>query len=139
MAAKKTMRMMRTVLLIMASCLAWLGAGAKQYEGAHLKFESSFHNFGSVPRRGGDLVWEFEYTNDGSAPLVIVRAQTTCSCLKVSHSKRPLAPGETAVIRVVYEPHKNEPGAFSKVIQIYSNSVSGRELITVCGNSLDTE
>jgi hypothetical protein len=57
----------------------------------------------------------------------------------VSHSKRPLAPGETAVIRVVYEPHKNEPGTFSKVIQIYSNSVSGRELITVCGNSLDTE
>ena len=48
-------------------------------------------------------------------------------------------PGETAVIRVVYEPHKNEPGAFSKVIQVYSNSVSGRELITVCGNSLDTE
>lgn len=95
--------------------------------GAHLKFESSFHNFGSVPRWGGDLVWEFEYTNDGSAPLVIVRAQTTCSCLKVSHSKRPLAPGETAVIRVVYEPHKNEPGTFSKVIQIYSNSVSGRE------------
>ena len=25
------------------------------------------------------------------------------------------------------------------LIQIYSNSVSGRELITVCGNSLDTE
>lgn len=137
--AAKTTRMIRTILLIAASCLAWLGAGAQQYEGAHLKFESSFHNFGSVPRWGGDLVWEFEYTNDGSAPLVIVRAQTTCSCLKVSHSKRPLAPGETAVIRVVYEPHKNEPGAFSKVIQIYSNSVSGRELITVCENSLDTE
>ena len=107
--AAKTTRMIRTILLIAASCLAWLGAGAQQYEGAHLKFESSFHNFGSVPRWGGDLVWEFEYTNDGSAPLVIVRAQTTCSC------------------------------TFSKVIQIYSNSVSGRELITVCGNSLDTE
>ena len=79
--AAKTTRMIRTILLIAASCLAWLGAGAQQYEGAHLKFESSFHNFGSVPRRGGDLVWEFEYTNDGSAPLVIVRAQTTCSCL----------------------------------------------------------
>lgn len=112
--AAKTTRMIRTILLIAASCLAWLGAGAQQYEGAHLKFESSFHNFGSVPRWGGDLVWEFEYTNDGSAPLVIVRAQTTCSCLKVSHSKRPLAPGETAVIRVVYEPHKNEPGHFQQ-------------------------
>ena len=64
--AAKTTRMIRTILLIAASCLAWLGAGAQQYEGAHLKFESSFHNFGSVPRWGGDLVWEFEYTTDGS-------------------------------------------------------------------------
>lgn len=51
--AAKTTRMIRTILLIAASCLAWLGAGAQQYEGAHLKFESSFHNFGSVPRWEG--------------------------------------------------------------------------------------
>lgn len=123
----------------MASCLLWQVADAQEYQGAHLKLESAYHNFGDIPRKGGDLSWEFEYTNDGTAPLVLLRTQTTCSCLKVNHPKRPLAPGQTAKIRVIYEPHKNEPGTFSKVIQLYSNSTGGRELITVCGNSLDTK
>ena len=29
------------------------------------------------------------------------------------------------------------PGAFNKVIQVYSNSVDGRDVITVQGNSID--
>ena len=37
----------------------------------------------------------------------------------------------------MYEPHKSEPGAFNKVIQVYSNSVDGRDVITVQGNSID--
>ena len=41
------------------------------------------------------------------------------------------------MIRIVYEPHKSEPGAFNKVIQVYSNSVDGRDVITVQGNSID--
>lgn len=132
-----TMKILRAIGWSILFGLLWTGVEAQEYEGAHLKLESAFHNFGDVPRKGGNLVWEFEYTNDGTAPLVIVRTQTTCSCVKVSYSKRPLAPGETATLRVVYEPHKNEPGSFSKVIQIFSNSVTGRELVTVCGNSIE--
>ncbi|HJA99523.1 MAG TPA: DUF1573 domain-containing protein [Candidatus Alistipes avicola] len=131
------MKILRAIGWSILFGLMWTGVSAQEYEGAHLKMESAFHNFGDIPRKGGNLVWEFEYTNDGTAPLVIVRTQTTCSCVKVSFPKRPLAPGETATLRVVYEPHKNEPGTFSKVIQIFSNSVTGRELVTVCGNSID--
>lgn len=92
-----------------------------------------------MPRKGGDLVHEFRFTNDGTAPLVILRAMTSCSCLKTSYPKRPVAPGDSGVIRVVYEPHKSEPGVFNKVIQIYSNSADGRDIITVQGNSIDGE
>ena len=48
-----------------------------------------------------------------------------------------MAPGAEGSIRVVYEPHKSEPGVFNKVIQIYSNSTGGREVVTVQGNSLE--
>ena len=41
------------------------------------------------------------------------------------------------MIRIVYEPLKSEPGTFNKVLQIYSNSVTGRELLTVQGNSVE--
>ena len=40
-------------------------------------------------------------------------------------------PGGQGVIRITYEPHKSEPGVFNKVIQVYSNSVDGRDVITV--------
>lgn len=107
------------------------------YEGAHLRMDRPMYNFGDVARKGGDLIHDFKLVNDGSTPLVITRVITSCSCLKASFPKKPVKAGDTAIIRITYEPNKSEPGVFHKVIQIYSNSVSGRHVITVQGNSLD--
>ena len=129
---------MRYILLILSACLLFGAAHAgKPAKGAHLKMDNPTYDFGDVPRKGGDLVHEFKFVNDGTAPLVIVRVITSCSCLGASFSKRPVAPADSGVIRIVYEPHKSEPGAFNKVIQVYSNSVDGRDVITVQGNSID--
>ena len=118
---------------------AYAGKPAADEKGAHLRLEETSWDFGDVPRRGGDLVHEFRFVNDGTTPLVILRVVTSCSCLKASFSKRPVAPADSGVIRIVYEPHKSEPGTFNKVIQIYSNSVDGRDILTVQGNSIDGE
>jgi hypothetical protein len=144
---------MRTLLLTILGCLAFTAghagaaqnpapetAGAQQdakARGAHLRMEVAGHDFGDVPRKGGDLVREFTFTNDGTAPLVVTRVITSCSCLKASFPKRPVPPGGQGVIRITYEPHKSEPGVFNKVIQVYSNSVDGRDVITVQGNSIE--
>ena len=90
-----------------------------------------------LPRKGGDLVKDFTFANDGTVPLVITRVVTSCSCLRASFPKRPVPPGGEAAVRIVYEPHKSDPGVFHKVIQIYSNSVDGRHVITVQGCSVD--
>ena len=68
-----------------------------------------------------------------------LRVRTSCTCTKASFSKRPVAPGERGVVKVIYEPHKKEPGAFSKVIQIFSTSIEGRNVLTVRGNSIDVK
>lgn len=129
---------MRHILLTLSACLLFGAADAgKPAKGAHLKMDNPTYDFGDVPRKGGDLVHEFKFVNDGTAPLVIVRVITSCSCLSASFSKRPVEPADSGVIRIVYEPHKSEPGAFNKVIQVYSNSVDGRDVITVQGNSID--
>ena len=118
---------MRHILLTLSACLAFAaGYAEKPVKGAHLRLENATYNFGDVPRKGGDLVREFRFVNDGTAPLVLVRVITSCSCLKASFSKRPVEPADSGVIRITYEPHKSEPGAFNKVIQVYSNSVDGR-------------
>lgn len=124
----------------MIGCLLLGAAEAKKPQGAAvLELQHATYDFGDVPRRGGDLIHEFAFTNTGTVPLVLTRVVTSCSCLKASFAKRPVAPGESGVIRITYEPHKSEPGAFNKVIYIYSNTASGRDLVTVQGNSLPEE
>lgn len=149
--------MCRKLLLLIACALSCIPAAAQRRAeriradsiaascagrvagGAHLHFEETTYDFGDIPRRGGDLVREFAFVNDGTEPLVILRALTSCTCTKVNYPKRPVKPGERGVIKIIYEPHKKEPGAFSKVIQIFSTSVEGRNVLTVRGNSIDTK
>ena len=131
---------MKILLLTILACLAFAaGYAEKPVKGAHLRLENATYNFGDVSRKGGDLVREFRFVNDGTAPLVLVRVITSCSCLKASYSKRPIPPGGTGVIRITYEPYKSEPGTFYKVIQVYSNSTEGRTVLTVQGSSYDDE
>ncbi len=146
---------MRTLLLTLLGCLAFTAghagaaqnpapetAGAQQdakARGAHLRMEVAGHDFGDVPRKGGDLVRRIYLyqRRHGAARRDARHHISSCSCLKASYSKRPVAPGESGTISIIYEPHKSEPGVFNKVIQIYSNSVDGRDVITVQGNSID--
>ncbi len=105
--------------------------------GPHMTFERTSHDFGDVARHGGDLIKEFRFVNDGDAPLVIKKITKSCSCLTVTYSRRPVLPGESAVIKIKYEPHKIEAGIFHRVIQIYTNVSDDVRLITIQGNSVD--
>ena len=102
-------------------------------------FDRVIHDFGDVPRKGGDLVKEFRFVNKGDAPLVIKKITKSCSCMSVVYSRKPVMPGEAAVIKIKYEPHKVEPGIFHKAIQIYSNESTEVRLITIQGNSVDNK
>ena len=128
------------LLLLFVMPAAWAQTDSKaESGGAAIRLHEVHHNFGDVARRGGDLVYELHYTNEGDQPLVLTRVVTSCSCLKAHFQHRPIKAGDEGVIRIVYEPQKSEPGAFSKVIQIYSNSASGRVIFTVQGNALEGE
>lgn len=108
-------------------------------QGARLRMERAFHDFGEVPRKGGNLVCDFPFVNDGTVPLVITRVVTSCSCIKASFPRRPVAPGAKGCVRITYEPLKSEPGTFHKVIQVFSNAEGGLQVITVQGCSVDEE
>ncbi len=128
---------MNKFLILALCCFSLVTARAEEPQGAHLRLDNPTYDFGDAPRKGGDLIHEFAFRNDGTSPLVLLRVLTSCSCLKANYPKQPIAPGASGVIRITYEPHKSEPGAFNKVIQIYSNSTPNRDVLTVQGNSID--
>ena len=130
---------MRRICLCLISMFFAVGVGAQEKSGPRMTFDSATHNFGEVARKGGDLVKEFRFVNDGDEPLVIKKITKSCSCMSVVYSRKPVMPGESAVIKIKYEPHKVEPGIFHKAIQIYSNESTEVRLITIQGNSMDNK
>ncbi len=129
--------MTRLLITLLLGALLTGSAAAKQPAGARLVLKETSYDFGAVARRGGDLVHTFVFTNEGTTPLVVTRVQTSCSCLKAQFSRKPVAPGASGEIRIVYEPHKGEAGSFHRVIQVYSNCSEGRHMLTVQGSSYD--
>ena len=118
---------------------AAVAAAPAPVHGAVLQLSETLHDFGDVPRRGGDLSCEITFTNAGDTPLVVSRIVTSSSCLRATCSRRPVAPGRSGVIRIVYQPLKSEAGTFSRVIQLGSNAQAGDTQITVCGHSFDAD
>ena len=129
--------MKKILIVIFVSVLSLFSAAAQPPDGAHLKLDAATLDFGDVQRRGGDLVREIGFVNDGSSPLVILSVTTSCSCLKADYSRKPVAAGERGVIKIIFEARKMELGVFHRVIQVRSNSTDGVNLIAVQGNSLE--
>ena len=128
---------MKRFLLCVLLIVVAVSVSAQSKKGPVMVFDRTSHDFGDVPRKGGDLIKEFRFVNEGDAPLVIKKITKSCSCMDVDYSRKPVKPGESGVIKVTYQPHKVEAGIFNKVLQIYNNSSDEVRLITIQGNSLD--
>jgi hypothetical protein len=59
------------------------------------------------------------------------------SCLKIEFSRKPVAVGESAEIRLILESKKVDIGVFRRIVQIRSNSVGGTEILTIKGVAKD--
>ena len=131
---------MRFLLMLLWCVVAVLPLRAeerKEYKGAHISFEQTECDFGEVSRRGADKTCVFRFVNDGTEPLVVLSATTTCSCLKTEFSRKPIAVGESGEVKLSLESKKVDKGVFRRIVQIRSNSVGGTEIITIKGISKD--
>ncbi len=128
---------MKKILVCMLFALMSQGVVAQEKVGPKMTFDSATHNFGDVERKGGDLVKEFRFVNDGDEPLVIKKITKSCSCTTVSYSRKPVMPGQSGVISIKYEPHKVEEGVFNRVIQIYTNASNKARILAIQGNSIE--
>lgn len=85
-----------------------------------LVFEESEHDFGRVVA-GEQVVWYFQYRNEGDAPLMIKKASASCGCTVPEFDRQPLAPGEKSTLKVVYN-STGRSGLESKTVTIESNA-----------------
>lgn len=62
----------------------------------------------------------FRLSNTGTAPLLVHDVRPSCGCTGVEWSRRPLPPGKTLEIKIVFEP--NSLGRFMKSIDVVCNT-----------------
>ena len=90
------------------------------------------HDFGVINENDGDATCEFRFVNTGTDSVTIVRARASCGCTTPKYSQSPIAPGDTTIISVSYDP-VGRPGRFKKSIYINTSASDERETLQVSG------
>jgi len=95
------------------------------------------HDYGTV-KYGANGNCEFVVTNTGNEPLIISSVKGSCSCMVPSWSKEPIAPGQSAIIKVKYDTQR--PGPISKSLTVLSNAINEpTKLLRIIGKVLPRE
>ena len=100
----KTVKIACSLLGIAGVCLGWPGCGNGAASASPEIETDTLIDLGKFPI-SRDTVFNVVYRNAGTEPLQIDRIETTCGCLSVvSLRPRPLAPGDTASVRLRVHP-----------------------------------
>jgi len=91
-----------------------------QEKKAEINFETDVIDYGELAH-GADGTREFKFTNTGNAPLIIIKAYSTCGCTVPTPPKDPIMPGKSGVIKVKYNT-KLPGGPIRKTITVYTNA-----------------
>lgn len=83
-------------------------------------FKNAVHDFGKVSEDAGTVSCEFSFKNQGDAPFIIQRVQTSCGCTTPDYTKEPVLPGKEGKIKVTYST-VGRPGTFNKDVTVFSN------------------
>lgn len=110
---------MRKIIFLMMLVLA-MTLHAADGQGACIEFKATQHDFGTINEDGPKVTCEFEFTNTGDAPLVIVSAKSACGCTKPEYPSEPIAPGAKSKITVKFNP-RNQLGEVHKSVTVRTN------------------
>lgn len=109
---------MKKIALILTGALCALAMGAKGRP--DIQFNELKHDFGYVKEADGKVKFAFVYHNTGDAPLAVNSVSAPCSCTSAKFSSKPVAPGDSAVVNVTFDP-KGMGGGFIRSISVWTN------------------
>ncbi len=101
-----------------------------------IRFDSDSYDFGRIIQ-GKEIDHQFEFTNTGSAPLVINNVEVTCGCTTPFYPFIPIEPGERGKISVHFS-SKGRLGNQNPTITVYTNTDPGTFELHLKG-IIDTE
>jgi hypothetical protein len=92
-------------------------------------FREYEHDFGKVTE-GEKVSCVFNFENQGTSDLVITSATTSCGCTVPEYDSKPIAPGKTGKLEVVFDT-SGRNGMQTKTITVKSNAVTPVVLLKI--------
>ena len=114
------MKKMILIAAILLNTVVFAQAGPK----IEFKDKDNTIDYGKVTKEEDNGVRVFEFTNTGTAPLIINNVQSSCGCTVPSKPTEPIAPGKTGKIEVKYNMN---PGPIRKTITVETNAINAEE------------
>lgn len=130
---ERNMKRIGILILVILGAVSSIMAAEK--ERAQIKFEQTIFDFGNIKEDGGKVTHEFKFTNTGNAPLTINSAKAECGCTRPEYPQKEIAPGESGVIKVTYNP-LGRPGGFTKVVTVRCSGNPGKVNLKIRGTVL---
>ena len=121
--------MMKKTVLVLFLGLISLGIYAQEAT-AKIEFKSETIDYGEIDK-GSDGVRVFEFTNTGTAPLVISNVRSSCGCTIPKKPEEPIMPGKMGKIEVKYD--TNRVGPIRKAITVTSNADTPTKVLKIKG------
>jgi hypothetical protein len=87
---------------------------------ARIVFNEYEHSFGKVAE-GEKVSCTFTFENKGTGNLIVKSASTTCGCTIPKYDKKPIAPGGSGTLEVIFDT-TGKNGMQTKTITVNSNA-----------------
>lgn len=98
--------------------------------GPKLEFETETVDFGTIAQ-DSEPFRTIKIKNVGDEPLLITNARGSCGCTVPTVPKKPIAPGESAEMKVRYDTKRL--GAINKTVTLTTNEKNAMKTIRVVG------
>ena len=107
------------VALVCAGCAGNQTKTEAQNGTPQISFDVSEHNFGTIAQ-GEKVSHTFSFRNIGDGPLQITDVTTSCGCTASKYSTKPVAPGESGTVEVIFDSYGRE-GKQLKSANVWTN------------------
>ncbi len=86
-----------------------------------LSFNEMIHDYGTVKPESDNTCF-FTVTNTGKKPLIIDKVDASCGCTTPLKPEKPILPGQSDKIKVVFHPKAEQLGEQNKTVTVSSNT-----------------
>jgi hypothetical protein len=95
-----------------------------------MSFDKMSHDYGKVIA-DTDNKTVFRVKNTGKKPLIIEKVSASCGCTTPSKPEKPIPPGKSDEITVVFHPKETQLGQQNKTVTVIANTNPKMEVLSI--------